>query len=544
MLQQWARRYQRVAFPRYRPQEKARDGDRLRKQTRYRPQKRARLHAFYRRGVENWHIPRAVEALPLLLHLSLFVFFAGLSVFLHSINRTIFKVVTTWIGACAILYLCLSIFPIIRKDSPYHTPLSGTFSLFLTGIRFLFFKAFPWSFPRLRKGDPEKFYDYFSYSRTRTAEKHAMELNPDMDSESLLWTFESLDDEEDLEDFFGSLPLLCDSKTGTELELEKKFIEPNKKGLQDALIGLIDRTLKPNPFKESVRHRRMIIFTKAMVSTSTSLLNRSDVLRRVLIGDWGELLRCVEFGLSMRSWANNFDKVTVTSFYAHCVAALTISDLLMRKRFANEVQDWIQLVKNMSSPFHPHFIHEHHDDIPLAKAIFIVRLGVQAFAGSEESEWGDIRAVSRKTFRALCELDFTKASEESRLRLEFCDLWNKLVATALTDAKFRHRTIAVTMLKNMRKLYISLHETETGPEPETTFHTAYDWEQVMDNPEFYPQCRNELHRCSSEPAFPVLQFPSPPTHPPTPAQPAATTPRRPRFPEPHYKHSNPSSSQS
>ncbi|KAI0271110.1 hypothetical protein BGY98DRAFT_1067548, partial [Russula aff. rugulosa BPL654] len=64
MLQQWARRYERVAFPRYRPQ------------------KRARIHAFYRRGVEKWHIPKAVEALPLLLHISLFVFFAGLSTFL------------------------------------------------------------------------------------------------------------------------------------------------------------------------------------------------------------------------------------------------------------------------------------------------------------------------------------------------------------------------------------------------------------------------------------------------------------------------------
>ncbi|KAF8494092.1 hypothetical protein F5888DRAFT_1617316, partial [Russula emetica] len=64
LLQQWARRYERVAYPPHSPQ------------------KRARIRAFYRRGVQKWRIPRAVEVLPLLLHIALFLFFAGLSVFL------------------------------------------------------------------------------------------------------------------------------------------------------------------------------------------------------------------------------------------------------------------------------------------------------------------------------------------------------------------------------------------------------------------------------------------------------------------------------
>ncbi|KAI0271105.1 hypothetical protein BGY98DRAFT_215742 [Russula aff. rugulosa BPL654] len=107
MLQQWARRYERVAFPRYHPQ------------------KRARIHAFYRRGVEKWHIPKAVEALPLLLHISLFVFFAGLSTFLYGVNRTIFKVVTSWIGVCIILYACLSIFPLLARTALIIPPFWG-----------------------------------------------------------------------------------------------------------------------------------------------------------------------------------------------------------------------------------------------------------------------------------------------------------------------------------------------------------------------------------------------------------------------------------
>ncbi|KAH9976507.1 hypothetical protein BJV77DRAFT_601729 [Russula vinacea] len=100
LLQQWARRYQRVAYPRYNPH------------------KRARIRAFYKHGVDKLHIPWMVELLPALLHISLFLFFAGLSVFLFGVDFTIFKVVTSWIGLCVILYACLTFLPVIRKDSP------------------------------------------------------------------------------------------------------------------------------------------------------------------------------------------------------------------------------------------------------------------------------------------------------------------------------------------------------------------------------------------------------------------------------------------
>ncbi|KAF8489484.1 hypothetical protein F5888DRAFT_1196707 [Russula emetica] len=104
LLQQWARRYLRVAYPHCSPY------------------KRARIRAFYRHGVEQLHIPWTIEVLPALLHISLFLFFAGLSVFLFSVHLTIFTVVTSWIGVCAILYAILTLLPIIRKTAliPHH----------------------------------------------------------------------------------------------------------------------------------------------------------------------------------------------------------------------------------------------------------------------------------------------------------------------------------------------------------------------------------------------------------------------------------------
>ncbi|KAF8263892.1 hypothetical protein EI94DRAFT_1519046, partial [Lactarius quietus] len=68
LLQQWARRYLRVT------------------QSRYSPHKRARIRAFFAEGVEKLLLPWTVETLPTLLHMSLFLFFAGLVVFLSNVN--------------------------------------------------------------------------------------------------------------------------------------------------------------------------------------------------------------------------------------------------------------------------------------------------------------------------------------------------------------------------------------------------------------------------------------------------------------------------
>ncbi|KAH9057271.1 hypothetical protein EDB87DRAFT_1565550, partial [Lactarius vividus] len=64
LLQQWVRRYLKVTQPRYSPH------------------KRARIRTFFFEGVEKYLLPWVVDALPALLHVSLYLFFAGLVVFL------------------------------------------------------------------------------------------------------------------------------------------------------------------------------------------------------------------------------------------------------------------------------------------------------------------------------------------------------------------------------------------------------------------------------------------------------------------------------
>ncbi|KAI0245378.1 hypothetical protein BJV78DRAFT_1139053, partial [Lactifluus subvellereus] len=70
LLQQWARRYLRVT-----------------QLPRCSPHRRARMRAFFSHGVDRFRLSWVVEALPTLVHLSLFLFFAGLLIYLFNINH-------------------------------------------------------------------------------------------------------------------------------------------------------------------------------------------------------------------------------------------------------------------------------------------------------------------------------------------------------------------------------------------------------------------------------------------------------------------------
>ena len=67
------------------------------------------------------HVSWVVEALLLtLLHLTLFLFFAGLLIFLFNINHAVFGAVARWVGFSTAIYACVTSLPIVRHDSPYY----------------------------------------------------------------------------------------------------------------------------------------------------------------------------------------------------------------------------------------------------------------------------------------------------------------------------------------------------------------------------------------------------------------------------------------
>jgi hypothetical protein len=300
LLQQWARRYLKVTQPRYSPH------------------KRARIRAFFREGVDKFLLPWAVEALPTMLHLSLFLFFAGLAVFLWSANLTIFKLVLSWVGLCTALYGCITFIPVFCYDSPYYTPLSLPVWHFIKGIQFLTFRALRWityklwgSFDYFSRETYERFFNlairyrkFLVQGMRKTAEETAFSSPSEIDTRAFLWTLGSLDEDHKLERFFAGLPGFRGSKMVKD-PLPNLTWEQQEK-LFNACIGLLDRTSSSDLLPEFVKIRRIVICRKAIgpadIPDAIEL-----VLRRIVFQDQYGPVHSAEIACMVRGWGNGED---------------------------------------------------------------------------------------------------------------------------------------------------------------------------------------------------------------------------------------------
>jgi hypothetical protein len=176
----------------------------------------------------------------------------------------------------------------------------------------------------------------------------------------------------------------------------------------------------------------------------------------------------------------------VTDFYAHCVAALTVSFVW------RDDERWFQLASrllNASKSLLNKYV-ANGDNIRLADAIFVVRRTIQTYPGSAGRYREDILDVSLRTLETVCRLDIGGTLPE--LQHQFCGLWNKVVNTAQTDQSPHRRRVSTMTLKNIRHLYIDLHQNPDAPQ-RAFYTTTNDWDPVLDNPMSYPICTTDGH---------------------------------------------------
>ena len=103
LMQQWVRDYMQV-FQRY--------GD---------PLKCARTRQYLYKALTDGYMPDVAEAVPGFLHVSLFLFFAGLCDFVLNINTRVGIGTTVPIAITGLLYIIATFVPTIRPQSPYRT---------------------------------------------------------------------------------------------------------------------------------------------------------------------------------------------------------------------------------------------------------------------------------------------------------------------------------------------------------------------------------------------------------------------------------------
>ncbi|KAF9026231.1 hypothetical protein BDZ89DRAFT_41990 [Hymenopellis radicata] len=88
------------------------------------PRDRSRIRHFRFIGLQQWHVPLIIGLLPVLMHISLGVFFAGFIIFLCSLSYAMAKALGCVTGLGALAYLISNLLPLFFANCPYKTPLS------------------------------------------------------------------------------------------------------------------------------------------------------------------------------------------------------------------------------------------------------------------------------------------------------------------------------------------------------------------------------------------------------------------------------------
>ncbi|KAF8266282.1 hypothetical protein EI94DRAFT_217344 [Lactarius quietus] len=202
LMQQWVRRYLQVS------------------QRWYAPYKRARIRTFFAEGVERFGLPRAVEALPALLHASVFLFFAGLIDFLLNINHKVAISLLSAVAMGASAYFLCTALPLIYSNSPYQTPLTTLLwvlqqVLLVSGldlmrrvVRFIYEHTglVGWKLYGRLVVLLDEHSRRLAQGFLRSREAIALKQPPEMDARALGWTLDALDEDHELERLVAAIP--------------------------------------------------------------------------------------------------------------------------------------------------------------------------------------------------------------------------------------------------------------------------------------------------------------------------------------------------
>ncbi|KAK0199060.1 hypothetical protein F5146DRAFT_118605 [Armillaria mellea] len=161
------------------------------------PQRRARISAFLYQGLNRFKMAALVEIIPLLLHISLLLFLAGLFACLLSVNSALAYLILAITVLCSALYALITFLPVFHYDCPYHTPLSLLTWRILCSLRLL------------RQRDSLGVLQPIVCGMSEARETAAVEISSERDArdfDAMCWAIELLRVDSELEPFVEVIP--------------------------------------------------------------------------------------------------------------------------------------------------------------------------------------------------------------------------------------------------------------------------------------------------------------------------------------------------
>ena len=460
------------------------------------PEKRARTRAFLANGVEKMHISWAAEGLPTLIHLSLFLFFGGLVIFLFNVHQEVFICVVWWIGLFSIVYGLITLLPLIRQDSPYYSPLSVPAWFLYAGIQYVTFTVLAsiayscrWYKTSHRFYDLKFRYRYWMLGGVeKKAEEKAGERSSEIDVRILGWTISALGDDDSLEKFIEAIPGFFDSALVKNLRGD--LPDDISTRLTYSLDGFLVRTLSSHSIIDSVKLRRLDISLIAMNLIHVSGL--SSILEGILFKQWNQLPKTVETCHTLARWCTGKDQYIAK--YAQSIVAKVL--WTVRKHDDH----WLELaadVYGLPKRDLRDYVTRDDDSGLLAILIQVARKVIRY-----DIHWGVLEGFTKIDIRDTL----------LGLQHDFCTLWNEILQEARNRGPY---SIPVIILEEIRHNYIALHQGTDAAL--TAFSPSTDYaDPILWMPSSYPLCNIASHRPDYFP-LPVLAQPvdspdAPPGH--------------------------------
>jgi hypothetical protein len=449
------------------------------------------MRAFYANGVDKMHIPWAVEGLPTLLHLSLFLFFGGLIIFLFNVDREVFLWVVSWIGIFSMVYWFITLLPLIRQDSPYYSPLSIPIWYLYASIPYITFTilAFIATFGFSSYETWRRFHDMSDVYRgwmlggvEKKAEESAEEQSSKIDVGILDWTISALGDDHSLEKFIEAVPGFFNSKLVKDIQ-ERLPIDLSVRFYQ-ALKEFLVRTLSSNSVIDKVKLHRLDISLSAI--NFKRFFGVLEILEYILLYHWDQVPKSVEICHTLAPWCTSSDRLIAR--YAQTIVAKVLATVRERD------DRWIELaahVYGLPERDLRDIVSHDHDSGSLALLIHLTRRSFRS----------DLRF---EVLGAFTQIDISNTL--SGLQHDFCTLWNELVQEATNQGFF---STPVCILREIRHNYFALHQgTDAAP---TAFSPSTDYSNnILIHPSSYPSCNIPSHRRDYVP----VHVPTQPVHPP------------------------------
>ena len=431
------------------------------------------MHAFFAEGADKMHIPWAVEVLPTLLHVSVFLFFGGLVVFLINLDHQVFTSVVWWIGLFTILYGSITLMPIVRHDSPYCAPLSRFAWFLYAGTRHVYIKVLASEFIRSANKDSkkrlrilkERYGSWMSEGVEKAAEEVMLERSSKIDIRIFDWTISALGDDKSLEEFFEAIPGFFNSESMKNIE--RDFPETLLKTFWATLNEFMGRTSSSNSVAESDKSRRVTICRDIVnvipCPNPISYDNLQPHLDRPPLPSWSLQ--------AMTRWFKH------TSRSVSDTARTRATKLLPSVQLRDEY--WIAIASDaygLSQLDLQDIVSLEGNNVLLSILIRISHRTIR----SNFREWEVLAGLTQFDIRDTLPW----------LQHDFCALWNDIVQEARKQGSF---TTACDILHGLRHLYLSLHQgTDAAP---TAFSTSTDdLNHVLLLSSSYPICDILSHR--------------------------------------------------